>query len=68
MRKSWLQLEGKVVIVTGNGVNVVSDINKLFSIYQLPNKVFADSFKNIQQVHDFEVFRNQWKDPFGIDV
>ncbi|PLS08892.1 transaldolase family protein [Neobacillus cucumis] len=38
--------------LTGNGVKVVSEINKLFNTYQLPTEILAASFKNVQQVHD----------------
>jgi fructose-6-phosphate aldolase 2 len=38
--------------LTGNGVNVVSEIARIFSINQLPTEIIAASFKNVQQVHD----------------
>jgi fructose-6-phosphate aldolase 2 len=38
--------------LTGNGVNVVSEIARIFLINQLPTEIIAASFKNIQQVHD----------------
>lgn len=38
--------------ISGNGVQVVEDIVKLLSLYQLETKVLAASFKNVQQVHE----------------
>ncbi|PKG25532.1 transaldolase family protein [Niallia nealsonii] len=38
--------------LTGNGVNVVHEISKLFSAYNCKTKILAASFKNVQQVHD----------------
>jgi len=38
--------------LSGNGVKVVEDIAKLFSIYNLKTEILAASFKNIQQVLD----------------
>jgi len=38
--------------LTGNGVNVVQEISKLFSVYNCTTKILAASFKNVQQVHD----------------
>lgn len=38
--------------LTGNGVNVVAEIAKLFAVYQFPTEIIAASFKNVQQVHD----------------
>ncbi|AYE53534.1 fructose-6-phosphate aldolase (plasmid) [Priestia megaterium NCT-2] len=37
--------------LAGNGVQVVSDIIKIFEHHHLPCKVLAASFKNTQQVH-----------------
>ncbi len=36
----------------GDGVGVVTDIVRMFSIHQLPTKVLTASFKNVRQVHD----------------
>jgi len=38
--------------LNGNGVKVVSEIAKLFSIYHLKTEILAASFKNIQQAMD----------------
>lgn len=38
--------------ISGNGVQVVEDILKGINHYNLPSKVVAASFKNIQQVHE----------------
>ncbi|MFD4819621.1 transaldolase family protein [Peribacillus butanolivorans] len=38
--------------LTGNGVKVVSEIARIFTTNQLPTKILAASFKNVQQVHD----------------
>lgn len=38
--------------VGGDGVNVVNEIVTLFDLFDLPCKVLAASFKNVQQVHD----------------
>ncbi|GIN84389.1 transaldolase [Heyndrickxia sporothermodurans] len=38
--------------LTGNGVNVVAEIAKLFSHSELSCEILAASFKNVQQVHD----------------
>lgn len=38
--------------LTGNGVNVVAEIAKLYDTYQLETEILAASFKNVQQVHD----------------
>lgn len=37
--------------LTGNGVNVVSEITRIFSEHNLSCKVLAASFKNVQQLH-----------------
>lgn len=36
----------------GDGVGVVTDIVRMFSIHELPTKVLTASFKNVRQVHD----------------
>ena len=36
----------------GDGVGVVTDIVRMFSIHGLPTKVLTASFKNVRQVHD----------------
>jgi len=38
--------------ITGNGINVVAQIVKLFEIHHIDAKVLAASFKNVQQVHE----------------
>ncbi|MFK4997907.1 transaldolase family protein [Bacillus sp. N9] len=38
--------------LAGNGVNVVSEITRIFSQHNLSCKVLAASFKNVQQLHD----------------
>src|SRR5699024_9813747 len=38
--------------LTRNGINVVAEINQLFSIYDLSSEILSASFKNLQQVHD----------------
>jgi len=38
--------------IGGDGVGVVADIVKMFSIHKLPAKVLTASFKNVRQVHD----------------
>jgi fructose-6-phosphate aldolase 2 len=38
--------------LTGNGVKVVSDIIQIFSVHNLPCKVLAASFKNVQQLQN----------------
>ncbi|MFC0273267.1 transaldolase family protein [Metabacillus herbersteinensis] len=38
--------------LTGNGVNVISEIIQIFSQHNLPCKVLAASFKNVQQIHN----------------
>ncbi|WP_332634235.1 transaldolase family protein [Halalkalibacter flavus] len=37
--------------ISGDGINVVSEIVKLFTVYQLQTEVIAASFKNVNQVH-----------------
>ncbi|WP_461204770.1 fructose-6-phosphate aldolase [Clostridium sp. DL1XJH146] len=37
--------------ISGDGINVVSEIVQLFENYSLDSKVLAASFKNVQQVH-----------------
>lgn len=37
--------------ISGNGVDVVSQIVQLFKIHNINSKVLAASFKNVQQVH-----------------
>ncbi|MBG9585789.1 transaldolase family protein [Cytobacillus firmus] len=38
--------------LTGNGVNVVSEIAQFFESYQLSTEILAASFKNVQQIHN----------------
>ena len=38
--------------ITGDGVGVIAEIVNQFGLYELPCKVMAASFKNIQQVND----------------
>jgi fructose-6-phosphate aldolase 2 len=38
--------------LTGNGVNVVSEITQIFARHHLACKVLAASFKNVQQIHN----------------
>jgi len=38
--------------LAGNGVNVVTEISKLFKEYQLDCEILAASFKNLQQVYE----------------
>jgi fructose-6-phosphate aldolase 2 len=38
--------------LTGNGVQVVSEIVQMFTSQDLPCKVLAASFKNVQQIHN----------------
>lgn len=38
--------------ISGMGVNVVSMITDLFNLHELPTRVLAASFKNVQQVHE----------------
>ncbi|KAA9014221.1 transaldolase family protein [Niallia endozanthoxylica] len=37
--------------LTGNAVNVVAEIAKLYKTYQFETEILAASFKNVQQVH-----------------
>lgn len=37
--------------ISGNGVNVIKEIKKLFDIHSLDAKILAASFKNVEQVH-----------------
>ncbi|WP_296970452.1 fructose-6-phosphate aldolase [Tepidanaerobacter sp. EBM-38] len=37
--------------ISGDGVNVIREIKKLFDIYKLNTKILAASFKNVEQVH-----------------
>ncbi len=38
--------------LSGNGVNVVSEITQIFLRHNLSCKVLAASFKNVQQIHN----------------
>lgn len=37
--------------ISGNGINVVSEIAKLIEIHNLNSKILAASFRNVEQVH-----------------
>lgn len=41
--------------ISGSGTHVVKQIHDLFKIHNLPTKILAASFKNVQQVHDVAI-------------